>query len=85
VACGILGIPPTNGLIPQAPLHVRSLAVITQEEVQGNYSREVWVKVFENRLSNLLQSLLIGFTLAFIFILGFIPNAVLAGKDKNPK
>eukprot|EP01121_Diplochlamys_sp_Union-15-3_P014485 TRINITY_DN4616_c0_g1_i1.p1 TRINITY_DN4616_c0_g1~~TRINITY_DN4616_c0_g1_i1.p1 ORF type:complete len:275 (-),score=30.83 TRINITY_DN4616_c0_g1_i1:80-904(-) len=28
IICAILGIPPTNGLIPQAPLHVRSLAKI---------------------------------------------------------
>jgi hypothetical protein len=33
--CGLLGIPPSNGLIPQAPLHVRALATIKTEESGG--------------------------------------------------
>jgi hypothetical protein len=29
---GIMGLPPTNGVLPQSPMHVRSLAKITIEE-----------------------------------------------------
>jgi len=31
--CGILGIPPANGLLPQAPLHSESLLHTSKEEV----------------------------------------------------
>jgi len=36
--CSFLGLPPCNGLIPQAPLHVRSLATISEvtREVKTN-------------------------------------------------
>jgi hypothetical protein len=30
ILCGLLGIPPTHGLIPQAPLHVYSLAFVAR-------------------------------------------------------
>jgi hypothetical protein len=33
VLCGIVGVPPPNGLIPQAPLHVYSLAFIAPRNV----------------------------------------------------
>jgi len=33
ILTGFLGIPPVNGLIPQAPLHTRSLAIITEEKI----------------------------------------------------
>ena len=33
VLCGLLGVPPGNGLIPQAPLHVRALATIEEVAV----------------------------------------------------
>lgn len=38
--CGILGIPPSNGLLPQAPLHSESLkhVVIEQEDELENYT-----------------------------------------------
>jgi len=45
--CALLVIPPTNGLIPQAPLHVRSLADI-KETKDGNKIRETWISVVEN-------------------------------------
>ena len=32
LACGLLGIPPINGVLPQAPMHSRSLLVIGGEE-----------------------------------------------------
>jgi hypothetical protein len=29
--CGLLGIPPSNGVLPQAPMHTRSLAVLRRQ------------------------------------------------------
>lgn len=76
--CGILGIPPTNGLIPQAPLHVRALADIREIETYG-YKKIVYLRVHEQRISNFLQSLIIGLTLLFLNVIGTIPVSVLSG------
>jgi hypothetical protein len=35
--CGMLGIPPANGLLPQAPLHSKSLLHTSKEESIFNY------------------------------------------------
>jgi hypothetical protein len=55
--CALLGLPYANGLIPQAPLHVYSLATIKEtieERKKGDVlitkRREVWTNVYENRL-----------------------------------
>ncbi|KAK9767177.1 hypothetical protein K7432_003207 [Basidiobolus ranarum] len=75
---GIIGIPAPNGLIPQAPLHVRSLSKIKRN---GEKGIEFVDHVHEQRVSGLLQSLLIGLTLLppILHVLGLIPRAVLAG------
>jgi len=75
--CGLLGIPPGNGLIPQAPLHTRSLAKIKQKSDGSDYI----VSVLESRISGLTQSVLIGLTMLSpgLWILRQIPRAVLAG------
>jgi hypothetical protein len=81
VLCGVFGVPPGNGLIPQAPLHVRALAVVEYEDTPGG-KREVYTAVVEKRWSNLLQSVLVLIT-AFLFpMLKLIPQAVLSGKDQ---
>jgi hypothetical protein len=86
--CTLLGIPPTNGLIPQAPLHVRSLAKIkeTLEQDPANpmifVKREKFLYVVEQRVSAFAQSaliLLIGTIPAFLKLLACIPIAVLDG------
>jgi len=73
----VLGIPPTNGLIPQAPLHVRSLATITHKPGGG----EEYDNVVEQRMSNLGQSVLMGLTLIppVLRLLGVVPIGVLCG------
>jgi hypothetical protein len=75
---GLLGIPPSNGLIPQAPLHVRSLAKIVPKKI-GGATVEVFDSVLEQRVSNLIQSLLMLMFLLMLYVPGTIPKAVLSG------
>lgn len=85
--CGMLGIPPANGLLPQAPLHSESL-MHTEEEpvivsVNGDERTEIHQvqRVHEQRWSAFLHAVAI---LAFIspplqHVLGLTPTSVLAG------
>lgn len=88
--CGILGIPPANGLLPQAPLHSESLMHTEKEEVvlidaleekpQVKEVREV-KQVYEQRWSAFLHA---GAILVFVspplqHVLGLTPTSVLAG------
>ncbi|KAK4897018.1 hypothetical protein LTR27_005265 [Elasticomyces elasticus] len=89
--CGILGIPPSNGLLPQAPLHSESL----MHDVKGEYVEETAIdkhgiehvvqkpvqRVYEQRWSSFLHAAAI---LIFIcpplqLVLGLTPTSVLAG------
>jgi len=77
---GLLGIPPCNGLIPQAPLHTKALAETSEVEVNGVKVRQV-DHVYEQRYSNLTQACL---TLSFCFnpflkVVGSIPRSSLDG------
>lgn len=86
--CGILGIPPANGLLPQAPLHSESLMHTEVEEFtvldeKGKEKVEVREvrRVYEQRWSAFLHA---GAILAFIapplqHVLGLTPTSVLAG------
>lgn len=89
--CGILGIPPSNGLLPQAPLHSESLMhdvpgentdalVIDNDGIERMVSRPVQ-RVYEQRWSHFLHA---GAILVFIspplqLVLGLTPTSVLAG------
>ena len=85
--CGILGIPPANGLLPQAPLHSESLLHVEEERtiviVSGEEKTDVRDirRVYEQRWSAFLHA---GAILAFISpplqrVLGLTPTSVLAG------
>ncbi|OJJ48348.1 hypothetical protein ASPZODRAFT_1570089 [Penicilliopsis zonata CBS 506.65] len=85
--CGILGIPPANGLLPQAPLHSESLMHTEHEQVTVVVDGESKVearkvrRVYEQRWSSLLHAAAI---LAFLSpplmkVLGLTPTSVLAG------
>ena len=86
--CGILGIPPANGLLPQAPLHSESLMHDEKENMNrvgsdGERKTEVRVsrRVYEQRWSHFLHAIGI---LAFVspplmHVLGLTPTSVLAG------
>ncbi|KAI1044476.1 hypothetical protein LB505_006995 [Fusarium chuoi] len=86
ILCGILGIPPANGLLPQAPLHSESLMhyVIesppVEEGEQPDSPRPV-AKTYEQRYSHFIQASLI---LIFVSpplqkLLGLTQTSVLAG------
>lgn len=86
--CSILGIPPANGLLPQAPLHSESLMHDEKENINrvgsdGEPKTEVRVsrRVYEQRWSHFLHAIGI---LAFVspplmHVLGLTPTSVLAG------
>ena len=87
--CGILGIPPANGLLPQAPLHSESLMHSEPEEtlVGADTDHEpkpeprAVKRVYEQRWSAFLHA---GAILAFVspplqHVLGLTPTSVLAG------
>lgn len=86
--CGILGIPPANGLIPQAPLHSESLMYTVKDMdlargdiKEGEPERKVQRRVYEQRWSHFLHA---GAILAFVspplmHVLGLTPTSVLAG------
>ena len=85
--CGMLGIPPANGLLPQAPLHSESLLHSEREEVTVLIADEEKVenrtvrRVYEQRWSAFLHA---GAILVFISpplqtVLGLTPTSVLAG------
>ena len=85
--CGILGIPPANGLLPQAPLHSESLMHNEKEETRssnlGDEEPEVRVvrRVYEQRWSAFLHAgaILVFVAPPFQRVLGFTPTSVLAG------
>ena len=60
---GLLGIPPVNGLIPQAPLHTDSLCDKKFVEDADGKKIEVIVGCHEQRVSGLSQALGLGFGL----------------------
>ena len=89
--CGILGIPPANGLLPQAPLHsesllhrVKEITVVPttdEEKVEDGTEYDEVQRVYEQRWSAFLHA---GAILAFIspplqLVLGLTPTSVLAG------
>ncbi|KAF7546334.1 hypothetical protein G7Z17_g8511 [Cylindrodendrum hubeiense] len=87
IICGILGIPPANGLLPQAPLHSESLMHYvlespepTEDGAERQPPRPV-ARTYEQRYSPFIQAALI---LIFISpplqkILGLAQTSVLAG------
>lgn len=85
--CGILGIPPANGLLPQAPLHSESLLHSEKEAisvvVDGEERVEVGERsrVYEQRWSSFLHAgaILVFLSPPFQRLLGLTPTSVLAG------
>ncbi|GKT42443.1 putative transporter [Colletotrichum spaethianum] len=88
IICGILGIPPANGLLPQAPLHSESLMYTVYEDEPPIDSgpgddppAKPVLRVHEQRYSPLIQAagILLFISPPFQHVLGFTPTSVLAG------
>ncbi|KAM3759349.1 hypothetical protein ACB098_01G113800 [Castanea mollissima] len=140
--CGLLGLPPSNGVLPQSPMHTKSLAVLKRQvirkkmvkhakecikhhasnseiygkmeavfmemetapttkeleilkeavmkaddggDAKGKFDPEKYidaylpVRVNEQRMSNLFQSLLVGISICAISVIKMIPTSVLWG------
>uniref|UniRef100_A0A7I4BXC6 Bicarbonate transporter-like transmembrane domain-containing protein n=1 Tax=Physcomitrium patens TaxID=3218 RepID=A0A7I4BXC6_PHYPA len=100
--CGLLGLPPSHGVLPQSPMHTRALASLKKEATKElhinitssdpgspmnkvNFDPEkdvdplLPVEVKEQRLSNLLQSLLVAACIGAMPALKKIPSSVLWG------
>jgi hypothetical protein len=87
--CGILGIPPANGLLPQAPLHSESLLhsvaakPLAQDKstAQDNEEMVERQEIYEQRWSPFLQAaaILVFVSPPFQHVLGLTPTSVLAG------
>jgi hypothetical protein len=76
--CGMMGLPPGNGLIPQAPLHTRSLCTKEFKVIDG-VSREVYTKCEEQRYSAFLQAALMFVALSCMTAISWIPVGSLFG------
>ncbi|CAI0470047.1 unnamed protein product [Linum tenue] len=46
--CGLLGIPPANGVIPQSPMHTKSLATLKQQVIV--IQKVLYMQLLRNRL-----------------------------------
>lgn len=84
ILCGVLGIPPANGLLPQAPLHSESLVHHDKEdhgERQDIFMDRKATGIYEQRYSPLMQAILIMVFASppFQRVLGFTQTSVLAG------
>lgn len=85
--CGMLGIPPANGLLPQAPLHSESLLHTEKEEFRlledGEEKFEIREvkRVYEQRWSAFLHAgaIFLFISPPFQVVLGLTPTSVLAG------
>ncbi|KAI9047065.1 hypothetical protein LZ554_009139 [Drepanopeziza brunnea f. sp. 'monogermtubi'] len=89
--CGVLGIPPANGLLPQAPLHAESLlrtitspnptTTLNPATGENEISFEEKKEVYEQRWSAFMQAagILVFVSPPFQHVLGLTPTSVLAG------
>mmetsp|Transcript_132021 Transcript_132021/g.320845 ORF Transcript_132021/g.320845 Transcript_132021/m.320845 type:complete len:467 (+) Transcript_132021:409-1809(+) len=73
---GLLGLPPTNGVLPQAPMHTRSLMGVGTNRKREPEKATI---VLEQRVSNLIQSLLVGVCMFASPLIKLMPRAVLWG------
>jgi hypothetical protein len=78
---GLLGLPPSNGLIPQAPLHSKSLISHRKHYTTDNETLFLHEKIYEQRITNFLQSAFCGIATVYPFSVALrqIPQSVLYG------
>ncbi|XP_047057590.1 boron transporter 4-like [Lolium rigidum] len=75
--CGLLGIPPSNGVLPQSPMHTRSLAVL-----RGQFLRKKMLQTAKEGMVKSASSLEIYGKMQEVFIqMDSIQNADFVDKD----
>jgi len=89
LVCGLLGLPPVNGVLPQSPMHVQACAICKKKKPDGDNSEESSVAgdlcesqyegVYENRVSSFLQSALCFLPLVILPAIREIPISILWG------
>lgn len=79
IPCAMLGVPPGNGLIPQAPLHCRALCTREFYMDEHGVNRERVTHCEEQRWSGLGQALLMFVALAAFRVISWIPRGCLFG------
>jgi len=79
IPCAILGLPPGNGLIPQAPLHARALCTRKYSVDNNGRKHEIVTHCEEQRWSGLGQALLMLASLACFEVISWIPRGCLFG------
>ena len=79
IPCGILGLPPGSGLIPQAPLHTRALCNREHETDNNGVKQEVVTHCEEQRWSALCQASLMFVALSLLVMISWIPVGCLFG------
>ncbi|XP_073140255.1 boron transporter 1-like [Henckelia pumila] len=58
ILCGLIGIPPSNGVIPQSPMHTKSLATLKHQLLRNKLSSTAKKSIQRNaNLSQLYQSM----------------------------
>jgi len=77
-ACAFLGLPLAVASTVPSLTHVMALTTYTIEKMAEG-ERKVPVKVCEQRLTNLLIHVVLGASLSFATVLGYVPKAVLFG------
>jgi boron transporter len=77
--CALLGLPPGNGLIPQAPLHCRALCTREYQTDTFGVRREVVTHCEEQRWSGLGQAALMFVALSAFTVIAWIPTGCLFG------
>ena len=78
IPCGLLGLPPGSGLIPQAPLHTRALCTKKYEIIHGR-QHEVFIDCEEQRWSAFFQAALMFVALSCMKVISWIPTGCLFG------
>lgn len=77
--CAIMGLPPGNGLIPQAPLHCRALCTREFKTDAYGVRRQVVTYCEEQRWSGFGQAVLIFVALSAFTVISWIPTGCLFG------
>jgi len=79
IILSLFNLPWLHAALPHSPLHVRALADVEQHVTSVGAVHDEIVRVRETRLTAILSHILIGLTILIVFVLQYIPIAVLQG------